>query len=773
MRGKPLHGGSTGASRRVPGACVVALAGIWLGSSLTASAGAVACPNAQYRSGSSEHLPDCRVYEQVSPEDKGGLDAVTLEQQPLPAQSSACEFGEACTIAYMNAGAAFAGAPGNELSNAYLATRAAGGWQTTALTPPTPQAPANGLAKVTYAFSSDLSRAILRVPVQQLTADAPSGVYNLFLRQPNGSYSLVTSTAPPEPPEAGCGSCFGEQDVPAFAGASSDFSHVIFEANDSLVAGAPAGGTEDLYEAAAGEVRLVGILPDTVPSEGATAGGGIDAVNESAHELEHAMSTDGSRVLFEATADSGGPDPQQAGQTELFDRLNGSSTIEISAPAAGAQPSKCETKAGVCNAEPAKFWAASEDGSIVYFTSKAALTKESFVGAESSGEPHENPGEDLYRYDVDRRTLTDLTVDRSDPNGASVVGVLGTSADGSYVYFVATGELVAGAKSGSPNLYVWHGSGDGGEQLKLIARLRAPSTKEEKSIEAMQAGPGVAYQSDVADWTSRPTESQAYVTPDGKHLAFMSVEPLTGYDNHDQGTGAADHEVFEYGADTGQLVCASCDATGDAPLGSAFIGARLGARVSTPFHQPRTLSNDGSRLFFSSPDPLVGGLAGGSVKVFEYEGGTAQLISGSEGGGEAVFLDASASGNDVFLGTRERLAPADIDELADVYDARADGGLPAPAIQAPCQGSACQGPVPQPPSLAAPISAFFVGSGNLPQPRPVAALTRRQLLARALARCRRVKGKTRRAACVAAVMRRYRPEGKKARGLVERRGSRE
>jgi hypothetical protein len=752
---------------------VVALAGIWLGSILTASAGAVPCPNTQYRSGSSEHLPDCRVYEQVSPEDKGGLDAVTLEQQPLPAQSSDCELGEACTIAYMNAGAAFGGAPGNEFTNAYLATRADGGWLTTAVTPPTPQGPANGFAKVTYAFSSDLSQAILRVPLQRLTAEAPPGVYNLFVREPSGSYSLVTAAVPPESPEAGCGNCFVEQDVPAFAGASSGFSHVIFEANDSLTAGAPASGTENLYEEAAGEVRLVGILPDhEAPSGGSTAGGGIDAVNEGAHELEHAISTDGSRVLFEAAADTGGPDPQQAGDIEIFDRLNGSSTIEVSAPAVGAQPSKCETKAGICDAEPAKFWGASEDGSIVYFTSKAALTKESFVGTESSGEPHENPGEDLYRYDVDTRTLSDLTVDTSDPSGASVLGVVGASADGSYVYFVAAGDLASGATSGSPNLYVWHGT-DSGEQLKFIARLHAPSPKEEKSIEAMQAGPGVPYQSDVADWTSRPTESQAYVTPDGQHLAFMSVEPLTGYNNHDQRTGAADHEVFEYSADTGELVCASCDATGDAPLGSAFIGARLGARVSTPFHQPRTLSNDGSRLFFSSPDPLVGGIAGGSAKVFEYEGGTAQLISGSEGGGEAVFLDASASGNDVFLATRERLVPADVDELADVYDARVDGGLPAAGIQAPCQGSACQGPVLQPPSLTTPISAFFVGSGNLTEPRPVAAPTRKQLLARALARCRRVKGKTRRAVCVAAAKRRYGPERKEARGRVGRRGFRE
>jgi hypothetical protein len=743
MREKPLRGGLVRSRSRMLGACVVAFAGIWLGSSPMTFASGGACPNAQFRSGASEHLPDCRAYEQVSPVEKGGLDAVTL--QPLrPAQSSPCEEGEPCTIAYMNVGAAFGGAPANEFPNAYLATRTPEGWQTTPLMPPTSQAPANSLAKITYAFSGDLSQTVLRVPLQQLTEDAPAGVYNLYLRQANGSYSLVTANAPPAPPQTGCGNCFEKQDVPAFAGASNDFSHIIFEANDSLLPEAPGGGVENLYEAFAGHVRLVGVLPDeAVPSAGSTAGGGINAVNGSTHELEHAISEDGSHVLFEAAADKGGPDEQQAGDTELFDRIDGASTIEISAPAPGAQPTKCETEMRVCDPEPAEFWAASENGSIVYFTSKAALTKESHTGPEQG----ENPGNDLYRYDVDTRTLTDLTVDPADPDGASVLGVVGASTDGSYVYFVATGELTSANERGVepmiglPNLYVWHETAEGARQLKFIATLQAPDSEEEVP-------------NDAADWTSRPTQSQAYVTPDGRHLAFMSVEPLTGYGNRDRFTGGADHEVFEYSAETGQLVCASCDSDDASPLGSAFIGARLNEPMSTPFHQPRSLSDDGSRLFFSSPDPLAPGSVDGGVKVFEYEEGAVQLISGVEDGGEAVFLDASASGNDVFFATTEQLAPTDVDELADVYDARVDGGLPAPESSTQCQGSSCQEPLSPPPLFSAPMSSSFAGPGNLVAPS-LARLTRKQLLARALAKCTRMKTEKRRAACIVAARRRY------------------
>ena len=308
-----------------------------------------------------------------------------------------------------------------------------------------------------------------------------------------------------------------------------------------------------------------------------------------------------------------------------------------------------------------------------------------------------------------------------------------------------TATSAAMPKSGQPNLYVWHGTAAGSGTVTYIDTLRAPTREEEKHIEAMRAG-AFEYHSDVADWTSRPTESQAYVTPDGRHLAFMSVEPLTGYDNEDQAIAVADHEVFEYSAESGRLACASCDAGDVRPLGSAFIGAKLGERVSTPFHQPRSLSDDGSRLFFSSPDPLVPGISGASVRVFEYEDGAVQLISGTESGGTAVFLDASTSGNDVFFATREQLVPADVDELVDVYDARVGGGLAQALALMPCQGGACREPLIPPPSFSTAASASFTGVGNLAPAAP-AKSTRAQLLSRALALCKKLRSKKRRSAC--------------------------
>ncbi len=783
-------------SARAGGASLASLASLVLAGAAPATARAEACPNAQFRAGVSERLPDCRVFEQVSPTAKGGLDAVTLEPQQA-AESSACGPGEACTIAYMNVGSSFAGAPGNEFANAYTSSRGADGWETTPLSPPTPQAPPNALPRVTYAFSADLSQAVLRVPEQQLTQDAPPNVYNLFLRDGAGGYSLVTASAPPEPPESGCGSCFEEQDVPTFAGASGDFSRIFFEANDGLE-GAPSGEIveadgeereiENLYEEAGGRVRPVGVLPDgVIAPHGASAGGTINVISEQTGELERAISQDGTRALFAADADGGGPEPAQAGKLELYDRLDGTSTVEVSAPAPGARRGDCETAAGRCRPGSAELWSASTDGSLVYFTSRAALTRQSYTGPEpsSGSEPPEDPGNDLYRYDVETGELADLTVDADQAtDGASVLGVLGASADGTYVYFVAKGVLSAQANDegmtaqpGLPNLYVWHETSEGASAVVFIATLAAPDESEEVDIQNDRTGAGIGYRSDTLDWSSDPRASQAYVTPDGRHMAFMSVEPLTGYDNrqtvleHGEPTQVADHEVFEYSAETGGLACASCDPSRAEPLGSAFIGAGLSERASTPFHQPRSVSDDGSRLFFTSPDPLVPGVTGGADKVFEYEDGAPQLVSGAQTGGVDVFLDASASGDDVFIATREPLAPTDADELVDVYDARVDGGQPVAAAPAlGCEPSGCQRSPEPSPTFAVPASASFSGFGNFLPPAP-ARPSRKQLLTRALAGCRKLKAHRRRAACVGRAERRYGPRHAR-RGAPARRPAR-
>ncbi|HEX5224228.1 MAG TPA: hypothetical protein VFW29_03765 [Solirubrobacteraceae bacterium] len=705
----------------------------------------------------------------------------------LPATSSACAAGEPCRFAYQTLTSAIEGTASNGVHDAYVAQREPSGWRVEPWSGPTPPAGATGTGIQQFDFSPDLNSAVLRV-YGALTPGAQGGVLNLYRREADGSLALLTSSPPAETTQ--CSGCWEFEDVPTFSGQSEDGRRVLFEANDSLLAGAPGGGVENLYEAGDGGDSLVGILPDgSVPAKGARAGGGAPPLSEQlGQNVRRAMSADGSRVVFQAKADGGVPAPQQNGFTQVYDRISGRETVELSAPVPGARPGECETEQGICDAAAARFWAASEDGTLVLFTSKEALTKASFVGAEERtaeeleeeelelleeeeleeegiAKVRENPGDDLYVYDLATRSLTDLTVDAgnpSDSSGADVLGVAGASADGSYVYFVADGDLARGAVSGRPNLYLWHGA-PGSSTTTFIATLSAPDEREEELIAGDAEGSEETFHSDVADWTSFTKHLNAYVTPDGHHLAFTSVEPLTGFDNRDASTGLRDAEVYEFSTDDGRLVCASCDPSGTQPEGSAFVGARATFYAGTAFYQQRTLSDDGSRVFFSSPDALAPEVVAGHPHVFEYEAGSIHLLSGG-GSGETALLDASPSGDDVFIATREPLAPNDADDLIDIYDARVGGGIAgAPRGMAGCEAAGCRPPAGGQLPLPALASEGSAPSGNLlaSPTSPPRRLTARQRLSRALAQCARLKPRARRARCVAAAKRRYAPKAKR------------
>ncbi|MHB8242700.1 MAG: TolB-like translocation protein [Solirubrobacteraceae bacterium] len=659
-----------------------------------AGAAAASCLNASARPGPSERLPDCRAYEQVSPVQKGGSDAISLASGFLRPVEAAPADG---AIAYDSITGAFAAPSSSLLFNGYASSLSESGWSTSDVTPPTAQSTSTIPAGVGYDFSPDLSHVVIRVEGQELTPGAPQGVYNLFLRRPDGSYALIT-TVPPAVSQAECASCFQSTDLAGFAGASSDYSKVVFEANESLTTGAPASGTENLYENVEGNLALVGVLPDGVIAPGGATAGAGSSDNGSlcpfcSQDIAGAVSADGSRVIFQAVADGGAPDPAQEGQTEVYQRVDGSSTVEISKPAPGATP------ANPAPAE-AKFWAASTDGTEVFFTSKAELTSNANTGAA-------NEGNDLYAADPGTGAVTDLSADSTDANGAQVQGVVGASTDGSYVYFVADGILSPGhGVAGEPNLYVSHEGAP-----SFIATLAGPGlTKEGEET------PG-----DTNDWTSTPAHLRAYVTPDGQHLAFMSVNSLTGFDNSDLATGEPDSEVYEYSAPAATLVCASCVGSGH-PVAGAFIGATLaGELMSSPFHQPRALSDDGTRLFFSSSAPLAAEAGGPYVKVYEYSGGSVGLLSTGPRSADDFFLDASTGGDDVFIASRQRLAPSDQDDLADVYDARVDGKAGGAASVPQCSGEGCQGAPAPTPVFALPATTAQLGNGNLvaPAARPV------------------------------------------------------
>ncbi len=466
-------------------------------------------------------------------------------------------------------------------------------------------------------------------------------------------------------------------------------------------------------------------LGQGVSGDGVPAGTTITALAPGSLTLSHPAASSGTGVAMNA----GG------GCTVAADAC----TIDVSASQ--------RSKPNPAGRQPARYWGASADGSRVFFTTTADLTEDAYTGPSGNA-----PNLYEYRLSSDPGVagrLTDLSVTERG-NGAAVLGVTQISEDGSYVYFVAEGELASGATAGKPNLYVSHEG-----NVRLVTTLAAGDQSDwdgGSSLPETEAGPEV---------------NTAVVNPSGTSMAFLSTASLTGYDNQEahpgdcEGVAGRCAEVFLYSAETDRVVCASCDPSGARPVSSAGFGRSLVEPNS--LYRSRNLLEDGV-LFFESSDPLVAGATNGHENVFEYEDGRAYPLSDVTGGYESFFLDASPSGRDVFIGTADELLEGQATgNNIVVYDARADGGFPASVAPASCTtGEGCLREKAPPSAVGSPATATFSGPGNVtPVPAPPvvksksAAEVRAVRLATALRACRKDKARKKRLSCERAARRRY------------------
>jgi hypothetical protein len=304
------------------------------------------------------------------------------------------------------------------------------------------------------------------------------------------------------------------------------------------------------------------------------------------------------------------------------------------------------------------FWTDLSTGHI-YVRENGATTAEisaegTYQTASSDGSVAFYTNGDLYEYEVASGRTTDLTP------GVAVERVVGASEDGNYVYYETQGG----------EFELWH---DG-----VTASILASKAE------------------------------RAEVTPDGHSVVFET-----------EGNAYTGGHVNVYDVDTGKLYCPSCASAG--ALGY------LPYNAAPSVYEPRWISSDGARVFFMSESGLVAQDVNANNDVYEWERpgagscpvdeaakGCLYLLSGGTSRDQSFFLDASQSGDNVFIDTRAKLVGADEDGMFDVYDARVDGYEP-PTPPA-CTGSGCQGAPGAPPIFATPSSVTFEGVGNFAAP---------------------------------------------------------
>jgi hypothetical protein len=646
---------------------------------------AVGCPNEQVRvlQVNGLELPDCRAYEQVSPVDKNGVDAVggVGAVQASPAGGSVVYASEA---PFPQATGSQGGTP------FYLGVRSVSpeGWSTFGLTPPTEPGPGfeiHGGSSISGS-TEDLARTIVVEEEQALAPGATPGKPNAYVRDnATGVYQLLA------------GNLLG---LVFFADATPGGARIIFETNSELsVSGGPqpAPGVTNLYEwdeaMPLGErVSVVGVLPSAEGGEAPVGGsyaGGAGATNHSL--TQNTISQDGSRVFF-----------TDAGTGRIYMRLpqaDTAVTIPVSQGAAGWQ-------------------ASTPSGSFVFYTEGSELYRFNVDGFEKSVKPEP---EALVEA---REQIT---------NGAEgVQGTLGVSSDGAYAYFVAPGKLASNKREyrnaqgetveeeavmGASNLYVWHE----GEASPVF--IEQQGTEDGR---VASDGKTILFAS-VAPLTGYPNASNCQ----------GSGRPCAEFFRYTVATGVLSC-VSCSSAET-SVTMEPFFTRQDAAL-TAIPGQR-GTFVT------RNLSEDGTRVFFETEEALVSQDGNSQMDVYEWEaegagscssasasfgvasGGCLYLISTGQSAQPSYFGDASADGSSVFFFTRQSLVSMDQDGNQDVYDAREGGGIlaqnPLPSLS--CAGDACRGTAAQaPPVFGVPSSVSLSVNGNLsPSPPSMSAARKR------------------------------------------------
>jgi DNA-binding beta-propeller fold protein YncE len=677
-------------------------------------------------------LPDDRGYEKVSPSANANGDVFQDIPLDLATEGGWTEqpfvvSPDGSTVAYMADPSEHGGIghEGGSFGNQYVAGRVGGNdWSATNVEPSSGEI--SELPEY-EGFSPDLSVGFVNSNAAiPLAEGSPGANFHVLYAKTfsTGSYAALVRSRPPHRTSR-------EFSV-AYAGSSADLSHELFMANDTLTANAVDGGAQEnnLYDSSDGTTTLVNVLPDGSTEANATFGGPKLEANEDINEpmFSHDLSEDGSRIFW-----------TDLNTHDLYVREN--DTAPQSPVAGGA----CIVPADACTvliAEEAQFWDATPDGSKVLYTM----------------------GGDLYEHDLENDQTTDLA-----PNG-SVNGVMASSEDLSYVYFVAKAALASGAAPESCetgeeasenslcNLYAIHI----GEPLRFLGALHARDNDDHPE----------SFNTHDGDWQGSLGAREAEATPDGTHLLFVSQSHLTGYESK------TSPQIFMYDFTTDQTSCLSCKPSGEAVTSEGEEGQESAylpvSRVGTTL--PHWMSDDGNQVFFDSLSPLVPQDTNKRTDVYEWERdgsgsctaspGCIYMLSNGTAPEGSYLIGASANGNDVFITTRSKLVPEDENENIDVYDARV-GAVGSP-VSPECTGSGCQGLPSAPPIFATPPSVTYNGVGDFEPgsaPAPVKPkskpLTRAQRLAKALKACR-AKPKHKRASCEAQAKKRYGPKKKKA-----------
>lgn len=642
-----------------------------------------------------------RGFELVSPAKKDGQTAGSFGDGPGYAVSS----DDSGRVLYEVSGPVGAN-PARGVQQYALGVRTSSGWDSRAPLPMKSSGPVtlNDLGYGPLA-SSDLTQVAFSTnePLDSSIPPSPPGMAGsggLYLTNTDAPGSVTWLSRPTASnPFPLPGQLDPATDAATPAGSSPDLGVLYFSTNGTLVPeDAPrrpnvvspaSSGTSNrgVYRYANGKLEAAGILPGpdgTVDPFGAIPAGGMLNANQvttnDADSFLNQVSQDG-RKLFFVSPDPDGPSPDKP---QLYVRTDNQTTVRVSDSAITGNPAPSGVRGFTLpltrrSSPPAggAYAYAPPDGSRVVFGSVDQLTTTAPVDSNVK----------FYEFDTGSSALSYLP----GVNGLP----MGGTADGSQMLFLTSaGDPVAGAA-----------------QLGVISDGVVTKVGDVPSLTGV-------------------TLHAVHASADGSAIAFSTTATLSGFN-----TGGFD-QTYRYTPADGKLDCVSCPPPGQTPSGNAHLSVfdnEAGRTAHGELVNNRAISDDGSKVFFDTPDPLVAADINGRRDVYEWTAGTGlELITRGTDDFDAYILDNSPSGDDVFFTTTAALVKYDTDNQPDVYDARVGGGFPGVGTRPSCDGDACQGKPQEPVVLAEPksplVEAVTIGKQEgAPSKLPTLTVSRKRV----------------------------------------------
>ena len=348
-------------------------------------------------------------------------------------------------------------------------------------------APATSAASSSFVrASSDGSRVLLHTNEQLVSGDTDNS-QDIYERS-GGTTTLVSQ-----------GEINGNGNFHAsFAGASSDGSRVFFHTNEQLVSG-DTDDSQDIYERSGGTTTLV--------SQGEINGNGaFDA------SLAAGPSSDGSKVFFQTQESLVNGDTDSS--VDVYERSGGTTTWVSQGEINGN------------GAFDAFISNASSDGSRVFL-----FTEEALVSSDTDGE--------YDAYERSGGTTTWVSQGEINGNGAFDAFISDASSDGSKVFFQTQESLVSGDTDSSVDVYERSGgtttwvsqgeiNGNGASDVGLVGASSDGSRVFIQTDEQLVSGDTDNSQ-DVYERSGGTTTwvSQGEINGDGSYSSRSSVPRAT------------------------------------------------------------------------------------------------------------------------------------------------------------------------------------------------------------------------------------------------------